>query len=109
MTNAPEAGHTVYIVDRLEASGEFRVIPPATLVKTGDVVTFRNFTRYDVTVSFPGELTKTQHLPLKANPADRPSITVSGSTGPYEYTVEVTLNGRTLPAKGLSGPMMIVD
>jgi hypothetical protein len=116
--------HDVHI---LEIEGEFRVRPAAAAVTCGSgaKVKIRNLTGYDAMVFFPAGLLKTgvspnDTLSPKGQPGDKKGFDLlhgpteippipAVATGQYSYQVFVIKNGTPVPAKGDSGPTLIVD
>jgi hypothetical protein len=111
--------HDIYV---LEADGEFRVRPAVAIVQGGKDkrLRIRNLTEYLAFLVFPnGPLdaaeSQTQSVQAKgtvgqAGKVDRVTLSIDqNADGDYDYQVFVLKNGTAVPAKGESGPKIIVD
>jgi hypothetical protein len=97
-----------FIIDTVDESGVFRVVPPVVIVRRQDTLTFRNLTQYDAMVDFHEGGTNPNTRSV--GPHGEASFEIVGEDRLYPYEVLMDTNARIqLRAQGNSGPKMIID
>jgi len=103
--------YDIYII---EAGGEYRVRPAVAMVEGsggGGVkpLKIRNVTGHTTILAFPPNFIVQQDIVTIGSKGTATVNLVQGLDGNYPYSVVVCKNGELLPAKGESGPSVIVD
>lgn len=103
----------IYIID---VGGEYRVRPAVTMVEgsgpgagTAKQLKIRNVTGHTAILAFPANFITGQDVVILAGKASTPLNLAQNLDGHYSYSVMISQNGELVPAKGESGPSVIVD